>query len=318
MKKLYIKLLVFGGLYLSIVCAFLVLSAQEKWSGFIEIATKSEDYVLEGYGTSEIIPFIERVQEHNDYTKLVLGDSVCHQLFDRYYEFNDVYCISGSNQAISLAGQYILAEEFVKNHEDVTDIYLVLSMGSLATDFGVQLGYQYAVMPFVETDTIDNLDEYTLNEISNVYGSFFCLKPIVKIIDRSPLNKKLYLNALAKKEEIFPSESNGVISRVTYRHLEKLYALCEEEGIELHLIPTPHADTDERHRLEEQIRNKLDVDGDNLGLEEYLDQLVYYPEWMFRDGIHFDEKKVDEEVLRGVAKEILPEINVDIEDNKEY
>ncbi len=310
MKKFYIKLFVFGGLYLGIVCSFLVLSAQEKWSGLIEVATKSEDYVFEGYGTSEIIPFIERVQEKNGYTKLVIGDSVCHQLFERYYEINDIYCISGSNQAISLAGQYILAEEFVKNHENVTDIYLLLSMGSLATDFGAQLGYQYAVMPFVETDTIDNLDKYTLDEIADVYGSFFCLKPIVKIIDGSPLNKKLYLNALAKKEEMFPSESDGVISQVTYRYLEKLCVLCENEEIELHLIPVPHADSDERHKLEEQIRYKLDVDGDSLGLEEYLDQLVYYPEWMFRDGIHFDEKEVDEDFLREVAKEILPEINV--------
>lgn len=310
MKKFYIKLFVFGGLYLGIVCSFLVLSAQEKWSGLIEVATKSEDYVLEGYGTSEIIPFIERVQEKNGYTKLVIGDSVCHQLFEKYYEINDIYCISGSNQAISLAGQYILAEEFVKNHENVTDIYLLLSMESLATDFGVQLGYQYAVMPFVETDTIDNLDKYTLDKIADVYGSFFCLKPIVKIIDGSPLNKKLYLNALAKKEEMFPSESDGVISQVTYRYLEKLYVLCENEEIEFHLIPVPHADLDERHKLEEQIRYKLAVDGDSLGLEEYLDQIVYYPEWMFRDGIHFDEKEVDEDVLREVAKKILPEINV--------
>jgi len=76
MRKFYIKILAFVVLYLSIVCSFLVLSAQEKWRGLIEVATKSEDYVLEGYGTSEIIPFIERVQEQNDYTKLVIGDSV--------------------------------------------------------------------------------------------------------------------------------------------------------------------------------------------------------------------------------------------------
>ncbi len=310
MKKLYIKLLVFGGLYLSIVCAFLVLSAQEKWSGFIEIATKSEDYVLEGYGTSEIIPFIERVQEHNDYTKLVLGDSVCHQLFDRYYEFNDVYCISGSNQAISLAGQYILAEEFVKNHENVTDIYLVLTMGSLATDFGAQLGYQYAVMPFVKTDTINDLDDETLDEIADIYGGFFCLKPVVNIIDASPLNKKLYLNALAQKEERFPAESDGVISQVTYRYLEKLYDLCEEEGITLHVIPGPHADSEARHKLEEQIAEEINSKGDKLKLQGYLDQIVYYPEWMFRDGIHFDEKKVNEETLRNVAKTLLPEIKI--------
>lgn len=311
MKKFWSKLVIFGALYLIIVGGFLVLSATKKWSMPISDITKSGEYAYEDFGAKEIMPYVERVQKESNCTKLVIGDSVCHQMFARYYELNDVYCISGTNQAITLAGQYILAKEFIESHEGVTDIYLVVIMESLATDYGIQLGYQYAVMPFVATDTIQNLDSDTRDEIADIYGRFFCQKPVVKLIDGSPLNTKLYLNLLAKKEKMFPKEESSVISEVAWKYLENMYLLCEENGITFHLLPGPHADIERRHETEKEIRKKLEEKENKLGLEEYLDKIVYYPEEMFRDGVHFDEKKVSDSYLRNLAKEILPEIKVE-------
>ncbi len=311
MKKFIAKLSILGGLYLGMVCLFLVMSAQENWSTPIEVLTKSEEFAYGNFGAREIVPYIERVQEKNDYTKLVIGDSVCNQIFNRYYEQNDIYCICGSNQAISLAGQYILAEEFVQNHEEVTDIYLVIIMDSLTTDFGAQLGYQYAVMPFVETDTIDNLDADTRREMYDMYGWFFCQKPIVELIDKSPLNTKLYLNFMYKKEKVFPHKREGLISGVAYRHLEKMHSLCEEKGINLHLTPGPHADLKEQHKMEEVMRRELAANGDPLGMKAYFDSITYYPEELFRDRVHFDEKKLSDDFFKELAKSILPEIEVE-------
>ncbi len=311
MKKFLIKLSVFGAIYLVIVCTFFLLSAQDKWSMAIADITKSGEYAYEDFGANEIMPYIERVQEQNTYSKLIIGDSVCHQIFERYYEMNDIYCISGTNQAISIAGQYILAKEFVKSHEDITDIYLVVTMGSLATDFGTKLGYQYAVMPFVKTDTIDNLSENTRKRIADVYGGFFCQKPLVEMNYKSPLCMKMYLNMLVEKEKKFPNKSDGLISQPTYEYLEKLSLLCEEEGITLHLIPPPHADTEGRHEIEKKLRNRLEIEGDKIGLEAYLDKVFYYPEGMFHDGIHFDEKELEDTFFPELAKELVPEINVE-------
>lgn len=102
-----------------------------------------------------------------------------------------------------------------------------------------------------------------------------------------------------------------MILAASYQYLEKLYLLCEEEGIAFHLIPGPHADTERRYETEKEICDELEAKGDKQGLEKYLDQIVYYPEEIFRDGIHFDEKKVSEAYLRNLAKEILPEIEVE-------
>lgn len=312
MKKLYLKVVVFVGLYLAVVLAFLVLSAHEKWSMLIADVTLSKGYAYEDFGTAEIVPYIRRVQEQGNHTKLVIGDSVCNQIFERYYDINDVYCISGSNQAISLAGQYILVEEFIKSHKQITDIYLFLVMGSLATDYGFQLGYQYAVMPFVETETIDNLDRDTLAKIATIYGEIFCKKEIVEMIDSSPLNMKLYLNFLVEKQKFFPGESGALISDETYKYLEKIYLLCEENGIALHFVPGPHADSEKQHKLESKIREVLEISGDKLGLIDYLDQIVYYPEWMFRDGTHFDEKKLDDDFFQKLALTYIPNIKTEL------
>lgn len=307
MKKFFLKILIFGVLYIGVIGVFLLLSADERLKIPIAELTRSNEYVYEKFGPDEIVPYIERVQEQNGYTKLILGDSVCNQIFERYYGMDDSYCICGTNQAVSIAGQYILAKEFVKSHESVTDIYLVIIMDSLATTYNAQLGYQYAVMPFVETGTIGNLDQDTRKEISNMYGGIFCTKFIVEVIHRSPLCKKLYLNLLTKKNEMFPRKAQGIVSDVTYHYLEKLKELCEKEGIQFHLIPGPHADSEDQRTRAEWVYDEVEEKGDNLGLKTYLDQITYYPEELFRDRVHFDENKVDGDFFKELAKQLLPD-----------
>lgn len=311
MKKFFLKILIFGVLYICIVGFFVLLSADERWKFSIAELTKSNEYIYENFGSNEIIPYIRRVQEKNEYTKLILGDSVCNQVFERYYGKNDVYCICGTNQAVSIAGQYLLAKEFVENHENVTDIYLVIIMDSLTTTYNAQFGYQYAVMPFVETGTIGNLDQDTRKEISNMYGSIFCQKSVVKMIHESPLCMKLYLNLLAKKNEAFPRKAQGLISDLSYRYLGKIQELCEERGIQFHLIPGPHADSEDQRTRAGQVYSEAEEKGDTLGIREYVGQIVYYPEELFRDRVHFDGEKVGDIFFQDLAKSLVPGIKVE-------
>lgn len=307
MKKLFYKLLLFASINICIIVCFLIVSASEEWRMPIAELTQSKEYIYENFGPNEIIPYIERVQEKNSFTKLIIGDSVCNQIFERYYGTNDDYCFCGTNQAITIAGQYILAEEFVKNHENVTDIYLIIIMDSLASGYNAKLGYQYAVMPFVETDTICALDEDTRREIASMYGGIFCKKEVVEVIHKSPLCMKLYLNTLAEKNRIFPLEQQGIISDLTYQYLVKLKSLCDEKGIRFHLIAGPHADSEEQHIRAEQVLGEAKRKGELIGVEEYLDQITYYPETIFRDRVHFDEDQLEESFFDDLAQSLLAE-----------
>lgn len=307
MKRFFYNLFGLSVLFLAFFICFLLLSAQNNLRMPIAELTDSSDYAYEDFGAKEIIPFVERAQKKSEHSKLIIGDSVCHQIFDRYYDSNNEYCICGSNQAISLSGQYIIAKEFIENHDNVTDVYLVLTMSSLATEYGAQLGYQYAVMPFVLTDTIDNLDETTIKEMYRTYGGFFCQKPIVRLIDQSPLCMKLYLNMLAKEKEWFPTGTGKAISDVSGKYLYEIQMLCEKENVTLHLIAGPHADSENNHKTENRIRDELLVNEKNKVLENYLNQITYYPENLFKDGIHFDKSVVDEVFFDSISQELIPD-----------
>lgn len=301
MRSFLQKLAVFLFLAFLLITGFLVISSIEMWRIPIARLTKSSEYAEGNVGAREIIPYIEKVQEKNAYTKLIIGDSVCNQVLNRFQEGNEEFCISGTNRAITLAGQYILAEEFVKNHKNVTDIYLVIILDSLTAEFDRQFGYQYVVMPFTETDTIEDLMPSTRRKLRKIYGPLFCWKPVVEVIETSPLNRKLFLNYLTYKNQFFPLQSDTVVSEVAYQYLEKLYRLCNQNNIKLHLIPGPHADTEGQRMQEERIKQELKENGFIEYFGDYFEKIEYYPVELFRDGVHFNEDVIGDDFFKKIV-----------------
>ena len=155
MRRLVIKSSVFiCGLVLGLVACVWVSSKSELISTFFGKITNSAEYSRNAVngGPTEIVPAIERAQKESNHTKLVVGDSVSSCLFEGLRGINEEYLLLGTNQAIGISGQYLLAKQFIESHDNITDIYLVLVRASWEADFGMRYGYQYAVMPFVKTD----------------------------------------------------------------------------------------------------------------------------------------------------------------------
>lgn len=312
MRTFLRKLAVFLLLAFLNIVGFLILSSTEMWRMPIAKLTKSSEYAEGNVGAREIIPYIEKVQRKDASTKLIIGDSVCNQVLNRFQEGNEEFCICGTNRAITLAGQYILAEEFVKTHENVTDIYLVIILDSLTTGFDRQFGYQYVVMPFTETNTIDNLMSSTQSQLRKIYGPLFCWKPVVEVIETSPLNRKLFLNFLTYKEQFFPVRSDTIVSDISYQYMGKLYRLCEENNIHLHLIPGPHANTEEQHMREERIERELRENGSIKYFGDYFDKIEYYPVELFRDGVHFNEEVIEDDFFEKIVSNMqISELKID-------
>lgn len=284
MKKLVLKTLLFSVLLSLVLVGVLILSAKEPYKKLISVATNSTEYGS-GYnqGACEIIPYIYKVQTKDAYTKLILGDSVCFRMFSELQDLNKDYCIAGTNRGVTMAGQYILAEQFLENHPDATEIYLVVIEDSLLTDFETGYGYQYAVMPFIETDTFTGIEADTLHDLKSVYGSFFLNKEMVMLIEHSDLNKKLYYNLLNK---VNPKFSTLEIPDVSITYIEKMYRLCEEKGVTLYLVPEPLKDVEERRELEAQIRTSYETSPLYELFPDYFEQLQYLPPDMFADNVH--------------------------------
>lgn len=305
LKKFYFKMIIFFMMAIALLLGFEVLSVSEEYRHFMARITDSEEYITVNTGADEIKPYIEKVKESNGYTKLIIGDSVCHQMFNGLQEYNQEYCIVGSNAAITMAGQYILAELFLENHENVTDIYLLMIPSALGCTFDTQYGYQYTVMPFVETDTLQRLDANTVEQMESVYGKYFMRSDVVWLIDRSGFNRKVYLNQLANNVEI---KSEGPVSYASVQYMEKLRILCESRGVKLHFLPGPISNTQRWHdMIENGIREAYEDTVLQEYFPDYLNSVSFYPEEQFRDGIHFGGEYANQQTYNEKIKEMYVE-----------
>lgn len=284
MRKFITKICIIAAFLLGIVMLLLGLSRHETFGVYVTELTGSREYA-EGYnmGAIEILPYLDKVRTPDASTSLILGDSVCFRMFSELQDKNPNYCIAGTNRGITMSGQYILLHEYLKNHPEATDVYLILIEDSLLTTYETGYGYQYAVMPFLMSKTIDLLEEETLDEMRHTYGSFMISRKAAYFINESAFGKKLYLNLLNK---LAPVSSTYDIPDVSETYIVKMAELCADKNVTLHLLASPLADTDERREIEGLIRSNYENSLIYEYFPDYFEKLIYYPAEDFSDGVH--------------------------------
>lgn len=281
MKKFYINLVVFFAILIIALAGLDYLSMLEETRTFIAELTDSTDYFINN-GSAEIKPYIARAQTQDGTTKLIIGDSVCRQMFLGLQEYNSDFTIIGSNGAITVAGQYILAKEYLDNHPEATDVFLILLPESLGRTFDTTYGYQYTVMPFAETNTLGELDKNTLDIMASVYGDVFLNPRVVTAIDLSGINRKLYLNLLRDNATGYTLSNYFEIAD---QYVVKISDLCKERGVNFHLYPCPVSEIkkEEIDSLEEAF-----AESEIYRLNpNYLNMVYYYSADQAADGTHF-------------------------------
>lgn len=274
----------------------LYLSAIDPFRGWITKITGSEPYEQQLRASHEVETCIKKAQLSDGTTKLIIGDSVCNSLFRDLEGANPDYSVLGCNRGMTMAGQYILAKEYLEHHEEATDLYLFMISNSLITGFDTDFGYQYAVMPFVKTGTISYLDEETVTEMKELYLAPFVTKNMADFVEQSPLMKKLYLNVL---RDFRPTYLTLDFPDVTTRYVQKMHALCEEKGVTMHFISPPLADSEERREIEAALKEKYEASVMYELFPDYYENYIYYPAECFPDGIHpNDEGSIKKEMVK--------------------
>ncbi len=185
--------------FISIVCIIDALSFTDIGDSILGRVFFSTGY--RKVGSIEICPAIKKAETRNNYSKIVLGDSVCHQIFSEFQNINNEYLLLGTNQAITMDGQYILARLFIDSHPEATDVYLVLLPGAFSSGYDSEMSYSYLIEPFGKSEKLCFLSEYTLDSMSNLYGRAFVNKSVINFIDNSSINNKVFLFYNQKKNE---------------------------------------------------------------------------------------------------------------------
>lgn len=255
-------------------------------------------------GSMEICPAIEKVDTPSDHTKLVIGDSVCHQIFNVFQDQNDDYLLLGTNQAITMDGQYILAKLFLNSHTEVSDIYLVLLPGGFASGCDSEMSYSYLVEPFGRMNKLNLLSEYSQNMMTDIYGNIFLQKRVIELIDDSCINNKIFLFNNQKRIEKMSAGESSVLSKEAEYYVMDLYEICRSRNISLHILPGPIMDTESRYCAVENLQDAVEKSAVAFLFENYFESISYYPEEMFPDGVHFGGGYDNEEIYRQCLKNL--------------
>lgn len=290
MKKFYINAFSFFSILLLAIVGFDYLSMLDNTKELIAKWTNSTSFLSENTVTDEITNYIHSAQSQDGTTKLIIGDSVCRQMFIDLQEFNDDFTIIGSNGAITMAGQYILAKEYLDSHPDATDVFLIVLPESFERTYDTTWGYQYAVMPFVKTDTLKNLDQNTIDIITSTYGSLSVNPRFVNSMYLSGVNKKIFLNLLRKRSAGYRLNNYFELAD---QYVCKIDELCKEKNISFHLYPCPVSET-KKNSMENLadifIKSKI------YSLNpHFLDMIYYFPAEQAADGAHFSGDYANQE-----------------------
>ena len=299
MKRLYRNLFGIIVLVVLLLIGIDFMSMRGYTRDIIADLTDSTEY-LQNNGPEFVNPIIRKAQKEDGTTKLLVGDSVCYQLFNGLQEFNPDFSILPSNGALTMTGQYALAKEYLDHHPDATDIYLIILPESIGRTFDTKWGYQYAVVPFVETDTISNYDENTIRIINDTYGELFTRKTVATAVERSGINRKLYLNYMRGRTEGYVLSDDFELSD---QYLTKLLNLCNERDVNLHFYPCPviEGKKDYVSRLSTQYPKTQTY----LVNPDYFDMIYYYPDELSGDGSHISTQYLQEVTVEYVIRKML-------------
>ena len=307
MAKFLGKTIGFLAILAVLVTGILFLSAScEPMNQVFAFLSCSDDYERQ----HAEIQVLKDVQEtDNAYTKIMVGDSVCYMLFTRLQDVNDTYFLGANTRPCTMATQYVLVKEFVENHPDAEEVYMFLSKDTWESVIDVQCGYSYVAVPHTQAGTIEDLDPETREEMYRMFGPVLMNPVVVNAFDHSLMNHKIVLNGLVEYHEKILGEdlsadyerTENEISPLALHYFRKIVDLCEEEGLKLHLLHDPVADTEAKHAEIEMEKQMFQAAGLYEQFPEYFSSVLYYPEENFFDGVHFN---VDDELNNRVINDI--------------
>lgn len=282
-----------------LIAGMFMLSAVSAFSGFFAAATVADSALATGY--FDICPVIEKVRSQDDSTKLIVGDSVCQQVFNDLQERNSEYCVAGTYCTVGIPGQYNLVYEYLNAHPDATDVYLMIRPQSLDAQFDSNRAYMYAVAPFVTMDAA-HWDNETCKQLKETYWWYGINAFVTQFIVNSPMLSKLYLSQLDIRHHVDTYAPSG-FSEESKKYLLKLQQLCDERRVSLHLIPLPITDEASSYAV---VENLLQIaEGTDLEdlLKEFSERVIYCPAEYFSDGQHFEFQNVSKQTIIQMIQE---------------
>lgn len=283
--RLFAVLAVTGTLSFGLV----LLSARPAARDFFTELTLAEEF--DGDVLEEAMDHLASVRSEPSADKVILGDSVCWQVFTPFQDSNPDYRVDGFNASATMAGQYLLARAYLESHPEAQEVYLFMTPKSMYQGFANHMAYIYMAQPFGRAGLLEQLDQKTRQELRRCYGPF--ITPLgLRLGEESGLVNKLTMNWLEQGTGYTREQSIAL----SLRCLEEISALCQAQGVSFHFLSTVRPDLEEQHEAMDGLEADFRAAGLYEKYQDYFQTAVWYdPAYAGADGVHiaFEQATVD-------------------------
>lgn len=229
-------------------------------------------YKRSGAG-SEVYYSIHKSMQRNESSPIiVLGDSVARQIFGNKTNDYPIYSLA-CNQAIGMAGQFILLDNYLKTGNHVNRVYLLLTPNSFANNLDQVYTYHYFLKPFYTDEYYPLLTRTAIKQIHKIPYYYLSRYPHILTSNWAP-------DFVSKDKPTY-----RFISPVSAEYMVKMKELSIKYGFQLHIVATP---TNARSR--QSIENmKKEAAADHLQdeLGDYFKNMLFLDSAEFGpDGVH--------------------------------
>ena len=199
--------------------------------------------------------------------KLVIGDSVAKQVLDSLA--NDSALVSlASNQAISMAGQYVIAVQALAANPSVDTLVLIYHPFSFQNNLASPLSFHYFVKPFFTKENQGLFSPIVIKQVEAI--------PFYYLAQYRPV---LTSNWSPSFEGV--SDEKWLFSSISKEYVLRLQQLCAQKGVVLQIISPP---------INEVFRNQvIAARGEFKAISGYADSWNFYASSNFLpDQIHLN------------------------------
>ena len=226
---------------------------------------------------TEVYFAIQKSNRNLNSDVLILGDSVAHQLYEPE-KHNEHYESLACNQAISLAGQYILLENYLKNNTHTKNVYLIYHPISFANRLDQRFTFNYFLKPFYKSCYLKFITPRTIDIISKMRYIKYLDIPIVRYTN-VPLVIESAQNEEGANQEWY------TLSDLSIEYLHKIKALAIKHKLKLMVI-SPFLDKKYNGYSSEDFTEAVNNNGLNDIFEGYFN-FKYLDSSNFNDHIHY-------------------------------
>ncbi|WP_426671425.1 hypothetical protein ACPPVU_09320 [Mucilaginibacter sp. McL0603] len=269
-RKFLHRLLLFGMVALPLV------SMESLYSYF----TRSYELAVNG---NEIYISIRKSKVQKKVKILIIGDSMGKQLYDNKTYNDSIYSLT-CNQAISMAGYYILLQNFIKKNRNNLPGKVVLIVGpsTLRNNLDQTISYHYFLKPFYKPENEKYFTAACLDQIRKIPFYYTSQLPFILNTNWSP--------AYSKSDG---PASFRLISPVSNDYLVKIRLLCSTNKMPFSIYCPPVTIANKKCVMQLSANmNEFEKCGMKNEFIVYFKNIAYMPDSLFQDQRHFKKQYI--------------------------